>query len=184
VIERPRTVASTAGNVAGMVDSRYLDRLDLLDLDDDLDEDDRLLRDTVRQFADDQLRPHIREWFEDGVLPARELALEFGKLGLLGMHLEGYDCPGAKPSQYGLACAEIEAVDSGLRSLVSVQGSLAMYSIHAYGSEEQKQRWLPGLARGEFLGCFGLTEPDSGSDPGSMRTNARRDGNDWILNGS
>jgi glutaryl-CoA dehydrogenase len=174
----------TAGNVARMADSRYLDRLDLLDLDLDLDEDDRLLRDTVRRFAEDQLRPHIRDWFEDGTLPARELALEVGKLGLLGMHLEGYDCPGAKPSQYGLACAEIEAVDSGLRSLVSVQGSLAMYSIHAYGSEEQKQRWLPGMARGEYLGCFGLTEPDSGSDPGSMRTTARRDGDDWILNGS
>jgi len=161
-----------------------LDRLDLLDLDLDLDEDDRLLRDTVRQFADDQLRPHIRDWFEDGTLPARELALEFGKLGLLGMHLEGYDCPGAKPSQYGLACAEIEAVDSGLRSLVSVQGSLAMYSIHAYGSEEQKQRWLPGMAAGELIGCFGLTEPDHGSDPGSMVTKAEKTAGGYKLNGA
>jgi glutaryl-CoA dehydrogenase len=161
-----------------------LGRLDLLDLDSELDADDRLLRDTVRRFADDQLRPHIRQWFEDGTLPARDLALEFGKLGLLGMHLEGYGCAGAKASQYGLACAEVEAVDSGLRSLVSVQGSLAMYAIHAYGSEDQKQRWLPGLAQGELIGCFGLTEPDSGSDPGSMRTTARRDGSDWILNGS
>ncbi len=161
-----------------------LDRLDLLGLDADLDGEDRLLRDTVRRFCDDQLRPHIQEWFEAGTLPARDLALEFGKLGLLGMHLEGYECPGAKPSQYGLACAEIESVDSGLRSLVSVQGSLAMYAIWAYGSEEQKLQWLPGMARGEFIGCFGLTEPDSGSDPGSMRTNARRDGEDWILNGS
>ncbi|MEP6853147.1 MAG: acyl-CoA dehydrogenase family protein [bacterium] len=165
-----------------------LDRLDILDLDDDLEEDDRLLRDTVRRFADDQLRPSIREWFEEGTLPARDLALEFGKLGLLGMHLTGYECAGATASQYGLACAEVEAVDSGLRSLVSVQGSLAMYAIHAYGSEEQKQRWLPGMARGELIGCFGLTEADSGSDPGSMRTVARRDGDgpdsDWVLNGS
>ncbi len=161
-----------------------LDRLDLLDLADDLDGDDRLLRDTVRKFADDRLRPHIREWFEEGTLPARDLAKEFGALGVLGMHLDGYGCQGAKASQYGLVCAEIEAVDSGLRSLVSVQGSLAMYAIHAYGSEEQKQRWLPGMAAGELIGCFGLTEPDSGSDPGSMRTRARRDGADWVLSGN
>jgi glutaryl-CoA dehydrogenase len=161
-----------------------LARLDLLDLADDLDGDDRLLRDTVRKFADDRLRPHIREWFEDGTLPARDLAKEFGALGVLGMHLDGYGCQGAKASQYGLVCAEIEAVDSGLRSLVSVQGSLAMFAIHAYGSEEQKQRWLPGMAAGELIGCFGLTEPDSGSDPGSMRTKAVRDGDDWIINGN
>jgi glutaryl-CoA dehydrogenase len=164
--------------------SDALDRLDLLDLDDDLDDDDRLLRDTVRKFADDRLRPNIRQWFEDGTLPARELAREFGSLGVLGMHLHGYGCQGAKPSQYGLVCAEVEAVDSGLRSLVSVQGSLAMYAISAYGSEEQKQHWLPVLATGEAVGCFGLTEPDSGSDPGSMRTRARRDGDDWILSGT
>jgi glutaryl-CoA dehydrogenase len=171
-----------------IADFDALDRLDLLDLDDTLSGEDRLLRDTVRRFANEQLRPHIAEWFEAGTLPARELALEFGKLGLLGMHLEGYDCPGAKPSQYGLACTEIEAVDSGLRSLVSVQGSLAMYSIWKYGSEEQKQEWLPRMARGEAIGCFGLTEPDAGSDPGSMRTTARRDGSgenaDWTLNGA
>jgi Acyl-CoA dehydrogenases len=161
-----------------------LDRLDLLDLDDDLDADDRLLRDTVRKFADDRLRPNIQQWFEDGTLPARELAQEFGALGVLGMHLSGYGCQGAKASQYGLVCTEVEAVDSGLRSLVSVQGSLAMYAIHAYGSEEQKQRWLPGMAKGELIGCFGLTEPDSGSDPGSMRTRARRDGADWVLDGT
>jgi glutaryl-CoA dehydrogenase len=164
--------------------SDALDRLDLLDLDDDLTDEDRLLRDTVRKFADDRLRPHIRQWFEEGTLPARDLALEFGKLGVLGMHLKGYGCQGAKPSQYGLVSAEIEAVDSGLRSLVSVQGSLAMYAIYAYGSEEQKQQWLPRMAAGEAIGCFGLTEPDSGSDPGSMRTRARRDGDDWILNGT
>jgi glutaryl-CoA dehydrogenase len=161
-----------------------LDRLDLLDLDDDLDDEDRLLRDTVRKFADDRLRPNIQKWFEDGTLPARELAREFGELGVLGMHLDGYGCQGAKASQYGLVCAEVEAVDSGLRSLVSVQGSLAMYSIYAYGSEEQKQQWLPRMATGEAVGCFGLTEPDSGSDPGSMRTRARRDGDDWILSGT
>ncbi len=164
--------------------SDALDRLDLLDLDDDLGDDDRLLRDTVRKFANDRLRPHIQQWFEDGTLPARDLAREFGELGVLGMHLEGYGCQGAKASQYGLVCAEIEAVDSGLRSLVSVQGSLAMYSIHAYGSEEQKQHWLPRMATGEAIGCFGLTEPDSGSDPGSMRTRARRDGDDWVLTGN
>ncbi len=164
--------------------SDALDRLDLLDLDDELSDDDRLLRDTVRKFANDRLRPHIQQWFEDGTLPARDLAREFGELGVLGMHLDGYGCQGAKSSQYGLVCAEIEAIDSGLRSLVSVQGSLAMYSIHAYGSEEQKQHWLPRMATGEAIGCFGLTEPDSGSDPGSMRTRARRDGDDWVLSGN
>ncbi|MDT4996808.1 MAG: glutaryl-CoA dehydrogenase, partial [Pseudonocardiales bacterium] len=161
-----------------------LERLDLLDLDTELSEEDRLLRDTVRKFADDRLRPNIQEWFESGTLPARELAQEFGALGVLGMHLDGYGCQGAAASQYGLVCAEIEAVDSGLRSLVSVQGSLAMYAIHAYGSEEHKQRWLPELAKGAAVGCFGLTEPDSGSDPGSMRTTARRDGSDWVLSGT
>jgi glutaryl-CoA dehydrogenase len=161
-----------------------LERLDLLSLDEELSEEDRLLRDTVRKFADDRLRPNIQEWFESGMLPARELAQEFGALGVLGMHLDGYGCQGAAASQYGLVCAEIEAVDSGLRSLVSVQGSLAMYAIYAYGSEEQKQRWLPELAKGAAVGCFGLTEPDSGSDPGSMRTTARRDGSDWVLSGT
>jgi glutaryl-CoA dehydrogenase len=158
--------------------------LDLLDLDADLPDEDRLLRDTVRKFADDRLRPHIRDWYEDGTLPARELAREFGALGVLGMHLSGYGCPGASATQYGIVCAEIEAVDSGLRSLVSVQGSLAMFAIHAYGSDQQKDRWLPAMARGEAVGCFGLTEPDSGSDPASMRTRATRDGSDWILSGS
>ena len=160
------------------------DTLDLLDLDADLPDEDRLLRDTVRKFADDRLRPHIRDWYEDGTLPARDLAREFGALNVLGMHLSGYGCAGASATQYGIVCAEIEAVDSGLRSLVSVQGSLAMYAIHAFGSEEQKQRWLPAMATGEAIGCFGLTEPDSGSDPGSMRTRAERDGDDWVLHGS
>jgi glutaryl-CoA dehydrogenase len=158
--------------------------LDLLDLDADLPDEDRLLRDTVRKFADDRLRPHIRGWYEEGTLPARELAREFGSLGVLGMHLHGYGCAGATATQYGIACTEVEAVDSGLRSLVSVQGSLAMYAIHAFGSEEQKQRWLPAMARGEAVGCFGLTEPDSGSDPSSMRTRATRAGSDWVLHGT
>jgi glutaryl-CoA dehydrogenase len=172
------------GMTTPVPDFDALGRLDLLGLDDALSGEDRMLRDTIRRFASEQLRPHIAEWFEAGTLPARELALEFGKLGVLGMHLEGYDCAGAKASQYAIACTEIEAVDSGLRSLVSVQGSLAMYAIYAYGSEEQKQEWLPRMARGEAIGCFGLTEPDAGSDPGSMRTYARRDGEDWILHGS
>jgi glutaryl-CoA dehydrogenase len=169
---------------ADLADFDALDRLDLLDLDDALTGEDRLLRDVIRQFAADQLRPHIAGWFEAGTLPARDLALEFGKLGILGMHLDGYGCAGSTATQYALACIELEAVDSGLRSLVSVQGSLAMYAIHAYGSEEQKQEWLPRMARGEAIGCFGLTESDAGSDPGAMRTYARRDGDDWILHGS
>jgi len=156
---------------------------DLLALEGQLSEDDRLLRDTVRRFADERLRPNIADWFDAGTLP-RELAVELGKLGLLGMHLTGYGCAGATAVQYGLVCHELEAVDSGLRSLVSVQGSLAMYAIRRYGSPEQKQEWLPRMARGEALGCFGLTEPDSGSDPGSMRTTARRDGADWVLSGT
>jgi glutaryl-CoA dehydrogenase len=130
----------------------------------------------------DRVLPYIGEWFEEARIPL-ELARELGKLGLLGMHLEGYGCAGASATSYGLACMELEAGDSGLRSLVSVQGSLAMYAIHRWGSEEQKQRWLPLMAAGEAIGCFGLTEPDAGSDPSSMRTSARRDGSDWILHG-
>src|SRR5206468_3418311 len=149
---RPTSASVRTHGVASQGMSDVLDRLDLLDLDDDLDQEDRLLRDTVRKFADDRLRPNIQRWFEEGTLPARELAQEFGALGVLGMHLDGYGCQGAKASQYGLVCAEVESVDSGLRSLVSVQGSLAMYSIYAYGSEEQKQRWLPGMAKGELIG--------------------------------
>jgi glutaryl-CoA dehydrogenase len=156
---------------------------DLLGLDAQLSEEDRLVRETVRRFADERLRPQVADWFDAGTLP-RELAVEFGKLGLLGMHLTGYGCAGSTAVQYGLVCHELEAVDSGVRSMVSVQGSLAMYAIWRYGSEEHKQEWLPRMARGEALGCFGLTEPDSGSDPGSMRTTARRDGSDWVLSGT
>ncbi|MFE9692559.1 acyl-CoA dehydrogenase family protein [Micromonospora sp. NPDC005806] len=158
--------------------------LDLLDIDASLDEEERQIRAVVRQLVDDRVRPHVAGWYEDGQVPARELAREFGKLGLLGMHLTGYGCAGASAVAYGLACLELEAGDSGIRSLVSVQGSLAMYAIWRYGSEEQKQRWLPAMAAGEAIGCFGLTEPDHGSDPASMATRARRDGDDWVLNGS
>jgi glutaryl-CoA dehydrogenase len=155
----------------------------LLDLESQLDDEEALIQETVRDFVTDRVRPHIATWFEDGISP-RELAGELGALGLLGMHLQGYGCAGSSAVGYGLACLELEAGDSGLRSFVSVQGSLSMFSIHRYGSEEQKQEWLPRLARGEAIGCFGLTEPDHGSDPGGMRTRARRDGGDWILRGT
>ncbi|MDR7170632.1 glutaryl-CoA dehydrogenase [Nocardia kruczakiae] len=160
------------------------DALDPLAIDSLLTEDERAVRDSVRGFCAEHITPHIADWFEAGDLPgARDLAREFGRLGLLGMHLEGYGCSGASAVHYGLACLELEACDSGIRSLVSVQGSLAMFSIWNNGSEEQKQRWLPGMAAGEIIGCFGLTEPDVGSDPSAMRTRAERDGDDWILNG-
>ncbi|MCW2737953.1 acyl-CoA dehydrogenase family protein [Nocardioides sp.] len=158
--------------------------LDFAGIDSLLDEEEIAVRATTRRFVDDQIRPNIANWFEAGTVPARELAPELGKLGLLGMHLEGYGCAGLSATSYGLACMELEAGDSGLRSLVSVQGSLAMYAIWKYGSEEQKTEWLPRMAKGEAIGCFGLTEPDYGSDPGGMRTRARRDGEDWILTGN
>ncbi|MFB6841344.1 acyl-CoA dehydrogenase family protein [Streptomyces sp. NPDC056361] len=157
---------------------------DLLAVDGLLTDEEREIRNTVRAVADRELRPHVAGWFEKGEIPARELARTLGGAGVLGMHLEGYGCAGTNSVAYGLACLELEAVDSGLRSLVSVQGSLAMYAIWKYGSEEQKQRWLPKMAAGEYIGCFGLTEPDAGSDPGAMRTNAKRDGSDWVLNGT
>jgi glutaryl-CoA dehydrogenase len=157
--------------------------LDLIDFDSLLSDEERDIRELARRVADDRVRPFVAEWYEQGRVPVRELALEFGKLGLLGMHLTGYGCAGASAVAYGLACTELEAADSGVRSLVSVQGSLAMYAIWKYGSEEQKQRWLPGMAAGELIGCFGLTEPDHGSDPANMSTRARRDGSDWVLDG-
>jgi glutaryl-CoA dehydrogenase len=157
---------------------------DFLEIDALLDDEERLLRDTVRQFTRDRVLPEIGDWFDAGELPTRELAKEMGAIGLLGMHLDGYGCAGTSGVAYGLAGMELEAGDSGLRSLMSVQGSLAMFPIWAFGSEEQRERWLPGMAAGDLIGCFGLTEPDSGSDPGSMRTFAKRDGDDWILNGS
>jgi glutaryl-CoA dehydrogenase len=159
------------------------DPFDFLDLDRDLTSEDRLVRDTVRTFVADRVLPEVADWYETGALPI-ELAKEMGSLGLFGMHLDGYGCAGTSGTAYGLACTELEAGDSGVRSFASVQGSLAMYPIWAFGSEEQKGEWLPPMASGDSIGCFGLTEPDSGSDPGSMRTTARRDGADWILDGT
>ena len=160
-----------------------LDPLDFLALDALLDDEERAIRDTVRQFVRQHVLPEVGDWFEKGVFP-RELLRELAKLGLYGMHLEGYGLPGASSVAYGLTCMELEAGDAGVRSAVSVQGSLAMFPIWRWGSEEQKERWLPQMHAGEVIGCFGLTEPDAGSDPGSMRTHARRDGSDWILNGA
>jgi glutaryl-CoA dehydrogenase len=156
---------------------------DLLCIDDQLSEEERLIRDTVRAFAADKVQPHIADWFEEGTLP-RELIPELGKLGLLGMHLTGYGCAGLGPVAYGVACRELEACDSGLRSAASVQGSLAMYPIWKYGSDAQKDEWLPQMVKGSAIGCFGLTEADHGSDPSGMRTFAKRDGSDWVLSGS
>lgn len=159
------------------------DPLDVIDLDAMLSDEEKDVRAMVRRVATDLCGEHIAQWYEDGQVPARELAREFGKAGLLGMHLDGYGCAGMSAVDYGLASVELEAVDSGIRSLVSVQGSLAMGAIHMFGSEEHKQQWLPSMAAGEAIGCFGLTEPDHGSDPASMTTRARRDGDDWILTG-
>jgi glutaryl-CoA dehydrogenase len=155
---------------------------DFLGIDRQLSDEERDIRDTVRAFVSDKVVPYVGDWFEEGTIPL-QLARELGQIGVLGMHLEGYGCAGTSATAYGLACLELEAGDSGIRSLVSVQGSLAMYAIHRWGSEEQKQQWLPRMAAGEALGCFGLTEPDAGSDPGAMRTRAKRDGTDWILHG-
>jgi glutaryl-CoA dehydrogenase len=160
---------------------------DYLQVDDLLTDEDRAIRDTVRNFAQTELAPHVAEWYDEGTLPD-ELGPMFGTLGLLGMHLEGYDCAGTSATAYGVACRELEAVDSGLRSFVSVQGSLAMFGIHRWGSDAHKEEWLPRMATGDAIGCFGLTESDAGSDPGSMKTHAKRDGSgeraDWVLNGS
>jgi len=159
--------------------------LGLFGTDDLVDPEDLAIRDTVRRFVDERLRPEIAGWYDAGTVPARELSVELGRLGVLGMHLEGYGCAGTSATAYGLTCMELEAGDSGLRSLVSVQGSLAMFAIWQHGSDEQKQEWLPRMARGEALGCFGLTEPDFGSNPGGMRTHARQEpSGDWVLNGT
>ncbi|NMO92356.1 acyl-CoA dehydrogenase family protein [Actinomycetospora sp. TBRC 11914] len=159
------------------------DPSDFLAVDAELSAEERDIRDAVRDYARAELAPRIAEWYESNTLP-RDIAKGLGSLGLLGMHLEGYGCAGTNATSYGLACRELEAIDSGLRSFVSVQGSLAMFAIHRWGSEEHKQQWLPRMATGDALGCFGLTEPDAGSDPGSMRTRARRDGEDWVLDGT
>src|SRR5918999_1246552 len=159
--------------------------LELFAIDGLLTDEERAIRATVREFCDRELRPHVADWFDAGTLPVREVAGRLGGLGLLGMHLKGYGCAGTNAVSYGLACFELEAVDSGLRSLVSVEGSLAMYAIWKYGSAEQKERWLPAMAAGERLGCFGLTEPDFGSNPAGMRTTAKREpGGDWVLTGT
>jgi glutaryl-CoA dehydrogenase len=161
-----------------------LDPLDPAGIDQVLTEEERAVRETVRDWCADRVLPHVADWFESGELPGvRELAKELGGIGVLGMHLTGYGCAGMSAVAYGLACLELEAADSGLRSLVSVQGSLAMYAIHRHGSDQQREQWLPAMAAGEAIGCFGLTESDAGSDPASMRTRARRDGDDWVLTG-
>lgn len=157
---------------------------DFLGIDGLLSEEEVLLRDTVRRYVDEEIRPNVADWWDEGRIPHEGLARGFGELGMLGMHLEGYGCAGTSATAYGLACLELEAGDSGIRSFVSVQGSLVMFPIWRFGSEEQKETWLPRMAKGEVIGCFGLTEADSGSDPAGMRTHARRDGSDWILNGS
>ncbi len=158
--------------------------LDLLNLTALLTDDERDIATSVRAMLDEHVKPFVSQWFEDGTLPARELMKEFGRLGVLGMHLDGYGCAGLNATAYGVAAMEIEAADSGVRSMVSVQGSLAMYAIHAYGSDDHKQQWLPRMAAGAAIGCFGLTEPDHGSDPSGMRTRAKRDGDDWVLDGT
>ncbi|HZB84129.1 MAG TPA: acyl-CoA dehydrogenase family protein [Rubrobacteraceae bacterium] len=156
--------------------------LDFLDLDALLTDEERGVRDDTRRFVQERLKPNIQEWWERAIFP-QEIVPEMASLGLLGMHLNGYGCAGKSAVAYGLSCTELEAGDSGLRTFVSVQGSLTMSAIHKFGSEEQKQEWLPRMARGEAIGCFGLTEPEAGSDPASMKTFARRDGSDWVLNG-
>ena len=158
--------------------------LDLIAFDDLLSEEERSIRDVTRSIVDDVVRPKVAHWWEEGEVPARELMAAFGDAGLLGMHLDGYGCAGTSVTAYGLAAMELEAGDSGIRSMVSVQGSLAMYAIHRFGSDEQRERWLPDMARGAAIGCFGLTEADAGSNPASMRTRARKDGSDWVLDGS
>jgi glutaryl-CoA dehydrogenase len=158
--------------------------LDLIAADTLLSADETAIRETVREYLGANVRPHVADWYEAGELPARELARMLGGLGVLGMHLHGYGAQGTSATAYGLACMELEAVDSGVRSLVSVQGSLAMFAIHAFGTEDQKDTWLPRMVTGEVIGCFGLTEPDFGSNPAGMRTSAKRDGTDWVLSGT
>lgn len=177
-----QTVATTTNTAAGP-DSGRPDPSDFLGLDVLLTAEERKVREEVRRFVNERIKPNIKEWYERAIFP-REIVPEMGELGVLGMHLEGYGCAGRSAVEYGLACMELEVGDSGLRTFVSVQGSLTMSAIHKFGSEEHKQEWLPRMAKGEAIGCFGLTEPEAGSDPASMRTLARKEGSDWVLNGS
>jgi len=176
----PPIAGTTVQGTAAEISDRARDYLNLDSL---FTADELTLRDQVRQFVDRRIKPNIARWYEDAVFP-REITTEMGTLGLLGMHLKGYGCAGRSAVEYGIAAMELEAGDSGLRTFVSVQGSLAMSAIYKHGSEEQKQRWLPGMAKGELIGCFGLTEPTAGSDPGGMTTYARLDGSDWVLTGA
>ena len=160
-----------------------LNPLDLYDVASALTEEERMVQDSVARLVDDKVLPVIQKCFEEHRFP-KELIPELASLGLLGSSLKGYGCAGLNGISYGLICQELERGDSGIRSFVSVQSSLCMYPIHAYGSEEQKQKYLPGMARGELIGCFGLTEPHGGSDPANMKTHAKRRGKDWVLNGS
>lgn len=156
----------------------------LLDIERELNVEQKAIQAVVRKFVSDRIKPNISHWYESGEVPAKDLAKELGTIGLLGMHLDGYGCAGTDATSYGLACLELEAGDSGIRSLVSVQGSLAMFAIHAFGSEAQKNEWLPKMAEGNAIGCFGLSEADFGSNPSGMLTQAKKDGSDWIINGS
>jgi glutaryl-CoA dehydrogenase len=167
---------------SGTSEARSLDPLDLLNTDALLSDKELAVREEIRSFVEERIKPNIREWWEEAIFP-REIVPEMGERGLLGMHLKGYGCAGESAVSYGLACMELEAGDSGLRTFVSVQGSLAMSAIHKFGSEEQKEEWLPKMAKGEVIGCFGLTEPEAGSDPASMKTMARKEGSEWVLNG-
>ena len=161
-----------------------LEPLDLAGIDGLLSAEEKAVRASVRQMAQERIQPFVADWFEKGAIDdPRGLAKELGALGVLGMHLEGYGCAGMSATEYGLACVELEAVDSGIRSFVSVQGSLAMYAIWKWANESVKQQWLPSMATGESIGCFGLTEPDHGSDPSNMRTRAHKEGSDWVING-
>ena len=177
------TTAQTDKNADGRQKPRRPRPHDFLNVEAHLSEEERGIRDKVRSFVGERIKPNIKGWFDRAIFP-KEIVPEFAELGVLGMHLEGYGCAGRSAVEYGLACMELEAGDSGLRTFVSVQGSLAMSAIHRFGSEEQKEYWLPPMARGEKIGCFGLTEPTAGSDPASMKTFARREGSDWVINGS
>jgi glutaryl-CoA dehydrogenase len=175
-------MTSTEAKTAGKPRSDHPEPLDLLNIDALLSEEEIEIREKIRGFVEERIKPNIQEWWEQAIFP-KEIVPEMSERGLLGMHLSGYGCAGKSAVEYGLACMELEAGDSGLRTFVSVQGSLVMSAIHKFGSEEQKEEWLPRMAKGEAIGCFGLTEPEAGSDPASMKTFARREGSDWVLNG-